>query len=235
MTNTFHILNDAGLEKLTDHLVKNQKTTESLPTHLIQDTHYYTDSGIAFDISDMAGMDLWEVGKKLVPIIDNNSEFHTYDTKCFWGSMSLYFAELILPKTDNGKPCKQLEVPRYALATGRNRYKHLLYSAYFCYKYFSDDSKFILTKNVSHTAFADRLLGRPSLYRYPIIYKKIQDMYINHGINKNVNDKKNNGNNGCIENFMMFCMQYAVNHSLHNNTDFESAIPDIFKNYYKEQ
>ena len=104
MTNTFHQLNKTGLELFSQHLTEHQGQNVRLPTYLINDLQYYKDTGLNLGLSDLHNLSLWEVGKKLVPIIDNESYFDTADFVQVWASLSLYFADLILPETYKGKP-----------------------------------------------------------------------------------------------------------------------------------
>ena len=229
MHNTFHKLNAHGLETFQQWLCNNQGKHAKLPTYLIQDPQYFDDSKIAFDTLRMEGMDLWQVGKNLIPIIDNEPRFHDMNFQQVWSSLSLYFADLILPETYNGKKRKILEGRRYAIEKGRNRYKHLLYCAYLCNKTWGDDSKYLLPQNFTNVQY-DKFLGSASLYRYKDLFWVIKKLYIEQGA------KPSSKKDGGLSDFMKFILQYAVNHSLAigNINNFYDIIPDVYKQHSKK-
>ncbi len=218
MSDTFHKLNTHGLETFQQWLAENQGKYATLPKHLIHDEKCYEDSQVPFDISRMYGLDLWEVGKHLVPIIDDAPYFHDADFKQVWSSLSLYFADLILPETYNGKKIKVLEGPRYVIEKGWKRYRHLIYSAYLCYKNWEDDSKYIISKNHTHSTPTDRFLGRNTSFRYPQVFPIIKKFY---------------NNNKKIDNLMIMIRIIAINKSLHAIT--ESELMDILPKQLKQQ
>ena len=227
MSKTFHKLNADGLQKFRDYFSNNKDNTEKyipLPTYLIQNPTYCEDSKIEFDISHLQGMDLWEIGKELLTILDNNQDFQNLDFDILWSSLSLYFSDVILPEKYHGRTKSILEWRRYIPDTGRNRHKHLLYSSYLCYKIFGENSKFIILKNDTHTAFADRFLSRPNSYRYPVIFDAIKSLSPELKISYKL-----------IENIMMYVGMIAVNHSLlsMDTNDILNNIPEQLKTKIK--
>ena len=223
MTDTFRQLNKLGLELFRQHLSEYQGQNVQLPIDLIHDPKYYNDTGLNLGLSDLHNLSLWEVGKKLVPIIDNESYFETADFVQVWASLSLYFADLILPKTYQGKPRNQLETPRYIPS---DKYKHLLYSAYLCNKTWGDDSAFLLPQNFTNAQY-NYFLASPVLYRYKILLKTVKTLYVDKGA------KIRSTQDGNLSQFMKFALQYAVNNSLSiiSEEQFMSHIPDVYKQH----
>lgn len=223
MTDTFRQLNKLGLELFSQHLSEYQGQNVQLPIDLINDPQYYNDTGLSLGLSDLHNLSLWEVGKKLVPIIDNESYFETADFVQVWASLSLYFADLILPKTYKGKPRNQLEPPRYIPA---QKYKHLLYSAYLCNKTWGDDSVFLLPQNFTNVQYND-FLANSALYRYKTLFKVIKTLYVDKGA------KLNSDQAGSLPQFMKFARQYAMNNSLSiiSEEQFMNHIPDVYKQH----
>ena len=221
MNKSLHILNKKGLEEFETFLQKNhKKTNEKLPNYLLMTDTCYSDTKICVDLDNLKNLDLWEIGKNLVDIMDKNPQFLEFDFEIFWASMSLHFANVILLPDQ-----KILEWRRYIPDVGFNRYKHLLYSAYLCYKTFGEDSKFILCKNNTHNAFADKFLGRSDSYRYAKIFPFIKKLYLNTKISS-----KKDGN---FNDFMKFIKALAINHSLLSvdEKEFETLIPQVFKDF----
>lgn len=230
MTTNLRILNDNGLELFEKFISQNRRTFgKKFPTNLLDENSEYSEpTNILIDFDTMQGMHLWEIGKDLLYSIDNEENqkklltFNTennLDYKNLWASLSLYLNEEIRPLSKQDTyDIGIYEESRYIITSGQKRYRHLLYSAYLSYKCFGDESKFIITKNHSHSTATDRFFGRNASLRYPEIFPIIKRFY-------NDNQK--------IEDLITMIKIIAMNTSLHGIT--EDELMDLLPAKLKER